>query len=365
MNRSPVDADDTGLWKVLLKGRDDISWAGASAGDRGFCFGTETGEVFWTNFEGVQYGDLLANAALDDDDEAVNGIAFNAGRMVVTTRSGSAIWKNFEGKASKRKAVRIGVGSHGVVSALDGAFLMPLNVGGLMSVQDKSPKHFAGYLCKSDSMDLNIYRAASLASPDGAQVLAVAARSGGVAVGTYKPGGMLNLDASEWPGADVIDVCPTGHVGFPVAAYALTRDNHILAFNNVLNLREHDTVRYKSMTGVAYRILSAGDFVFVLTDKALHVVHNLVAHSPGLFRVNRRTRNTSCPLEAVDINLVGKRWLLVLLADSVLRLDLNALARDLASDFEERVSEPTDVWSQAIFKVRHLDSQTSEFALVK
>lgn len=365
MNRSPLDAGNSRLWKSLLIGRDDLSWAGAAEGNRGFCFGTEGGTVFWTNFEGMQYGDPLPNATLDDYDEAINGIAFNAGRMVVTTRSGSAIWKNADSKASKRKAGRIGEGSHGVVTGLSGAFFLPLNTGGLMSVQDKLPKHFEGFVSKSESMDLNVYRIASLVGMDGSQVVAMAARLGGVAVGRYKPGGILNLATIEMTDADFIDICPAGYPGFPTAAYALTRDNHILAFNNVLNVREHGTARYEGVAGVAYRILSAGDFVFVLTSKALHVIHNLVAHSPGSFRVNRRTRSTSFPLDAIDMNLVGNRWLMVLMADRVLRFDLNELARDLASEFEEAVSELTDVWTNATVKDRQLDSHKTEFALVK
>ena len=124
MNRSPVDVGNSRLWNTLLKGREDLSWAGASAGDRGFCFGTEDGTVFWTNFDGVQFNDPLPNATLDDYDEAINGIAFNAGRMAVTTRSGSAIWRDVGSKMSKRKGGRVGVGSHGVVPAHNGAFLL-------------------------------------------------------------------------------------------------------------------------------------------------------------------------------------------------------------------------------------------------
>ena len=33
-------------------GRKDISWAGPSQDAKGFCFGTEDGLIFWTNFDG-------------------------------------------------------------------------------------------------------------------------------------------------------------------------------------------------------------------------------------------------------------------------------------------------------------------------
>lgn len=365
MNRSPLDAGNSRLWKSLLTGRDDLSWAGAAAGDRGFCYGTEDGSVFWTNFDGVQYGDPLPNAALDDYDEAINGVAFNDGRMVVTTRSGSAIWKNAEGKAGKRKAGPISEGSHGVVAALNGAFFLPLNIGGLMSVQDSPPGRFTGFTSTSESMDLNIYRVASLTSSDGSQVVAIAARSGGVAAGMYQPGRMLNLATLEMADADFIDICPTGYSEFPTSAYALTRDNHILAFNNILDIREHGLAYFEAVAGVAYRILSAGQFVFILNSRALHVIRNLVTHSPGSFRVNQRTQGTTLPLQAIDINLVGGRWLLVLLVDRVLRLDLDELAKVSASDFEEKVSELSDVWANATVRVRQLDSRTSEFATAK
>ena len=184
-------------------------------------------------------------------------------------------------------------------------------------------------------------------------------------MGVYKPGEILDLTTLEIPGADFIDICPAGNFDFPSAAYALTRDSHILAFNDVMNGDKSVTLRYEGMAGVAYRVLSAGDFVFVLTSKALHVIHNLVAYTPGSFRVNRRTSNTSFPLEAIDMNLVGQRWLLVLLADRVLRLDLHELARDLSPGFEVKISESTDVWANATFNNRKLDAHKSDFAIAK
>ena len=242
---------------------------------------------------------------------------------------------------------------------------MPLNIGGLMSVHEEKTSHFSTYVSNSPERDLNVYRAASLTKTDGQQVVALAARCGGIAMGVYKPGEILDLATVEIPGADFIDICSAGNSNFPSAAYALTCDSHILAFDDVMNGIKPVTLRYESTAGVAYRILAAGDFVFVLTSQALHVIHNLVAHSPGSFRVNRRTRNTSFPLEAIDINLVGNRWLLVLLADGVLRFDLHELSRDLASGFEEKVSEPTDVWANVIVTGRRLDSHKTDFALGK
>ena len=365
MNEFPLNTGNTRLWKWLMKGRDDLSWAGASANDRGFCFGTEDGTVLWTNYDGVQFGHPLPNATRYDDEEAVNGIAFNAGRMVVTTRGGSAIWKNLGSKMKERDAGRIGVGSHGVVAGRNETFLMPLNIGGLMSVQNVSPTQFSTFTNWSEPVDLNMYRVASLSATDGRQVVGIAARRGGVAMGFYKPGNMLNLTGLELPTADFIDICSAGNSNFPSAAYALTRDGHILAFDDVMNGMKPVTLRYESMSGVAYRILSVGDFVFVLTSKALHVIHNLVDYAPGSFRVNRRTKNTSFPLEAIDMNLVGQRWLLVLLPDRVLRLDLHELAKDLASGFEEIVSEPTDIWANATFTERKLDAHKLDFTIAK
>ena len=367
MNCPPLDAGNTPLWKELLTDREDLSWAGASAGDRGFCFGTEDGAVFWTNFDGVQYGEPLINAAFDDYEEAVNGIAFNAGRMVVTTRSGSAVWKNAEGKASKRKAGRIGEGSHGVVAALNGAFFLPLNIGGLMSVYEETPSHYSTFVSNSQAMDLNVYRAISLTSPDGKQVVGIAARRGGVAAGFYKPGDVMGLTALVVPGADIIDICPTGNPKFPTAVFTLTRDSGILIFRDVVTDRDPVTVRYEGILGVAYRIISAGEFVFVLTSRALHVIHNLVDYRNSEFRVNRRTPSTSFKVEAVDMNIVGQRWLLLLTACGVLRLDLNELHEQLASRFAEEISEPEPSYlrEKVIIKRHNLDASRSEFALVK
>ena len=65
------------------------------------------------------------------------------------------------------------------------------------------------------------------------------------------------------------------------------------------------------------------------------------------------------------MNLVVQRWLLVLLADRVFRLDLHELARDLASNFEEKVSELIDVWANATFTERKLDAHKWDSTIAK
>lgn len=75
-------------WETILV-RDDISWVGPSADADGFCFGSETGDVIWTDFDGNLQWELPHAAKLG---EAINGIAFNAGQMCVTTRDETANW---------------------------------------------------------------------------------------------------------------------------------------------------------------------------------------------------------------------------------------------------------------------------------
>ena len=119
-----------------------------------------------------------------------------------------------------------------------------------------------------------------------------------------------------------------------MAMCALTRDGRVFIYRNALDVKPGRTMwvmQCPNFTGVAYRVVSSGSFLFVLTSNKFHILHLSPTLTRGVLALPGRTRSTSCAVRAVDMNLVGDRWLLLLRANDVLRLDLHALPTTLAA----------------------------------
>ena len=208
-----------------------------------------------------------------------------------------------------------------------------------MNAPRAGEKEFSYWVYVAPKRDMYFYEIASLATAEGEQVLACALRTGGLAMARYKFGEGTHFTTFKNGQQDFIDICSAGNPTLPSAAYALTKDGTIYPFHNVLTDHHPFPIRFPSIQGTAYRILASGDFVFVLTSRALHVIHRPVVNDSGLFDDNRESRMLTFTVEAVDMNLVGGRWLLVLLTDRVERLDLELLAQTVP-EFPVETSEP-------------------------
>lgn len=201
------------------------------------------------------------------------------------------------------------------------------------------PSEVIGWEMAPEERDIYFYEVASLATAEGEQVLACACRRSGLAMGKYTKGETFNIVTLSTPNGDFIDICPAGLPALPSAAYALEKDGTIYLLRNVLTDKNPIAVRYHFIQGTAYRILALNNFVYVLTHQDLHVIHIPWVIENGLLHVNGNTTCKSFKMEAVDMNLVGNRWLLVLLTDRVERLDLGLL-KQTVPEFQVKTSEP-------------------------
>lgn len=333
--------------KMILE-RNDISWAGPSNDAMMFCFGTETGEVIWADLDGRLLWDLPDAAKLG---EAINGIAFNAGQMCVTTRDETAVWflpKDNDTERSYCGGTTAG-GAHGVIAGRSGDFYTPLGVAGLQNLFvesfNSSNKFLLNRLVATpEKGSVNFYSVASLATAEGDEILACAIRQNGLAMGRFKSGKDFNFITFGNNNFDFIDICSAGISSLPSAAYALTKEGVICPLQNAMSDLRTVTMRFPSIAGTAYRILATGEFVFVLTSRALHVIHKPMSKIDALLTINNDSRmvhfdKVSFDMNAVDMNLVGNNWLLILLPDRVFRLDLKLLKNTL-HEFPSEASEP-------------------------
>ena len=66
----------------------DVSWAGPGRNSQEFCFGSEDGQILFTNLEGDE---AERQPAPHPESEAVNGVAFADWGMVISSELGKRL----------------------------------------------------------------------------------------------------------------------------------------------------------------------------------------------------------------------------------------------------------------------------------
>jgi hypothetical protein len=116
---------------------------------------------------------------------------------------------------------------------------------------------------------------------------------------------------------------------------------------DVLRDRSPVTMKFDDIPGTAYRIFSAQGSLLVLTSAGLYVLRGLSQRFLAGEPVDRGSSPVrGIRLEAVDANLCGERWLLVVMPDCALRLDLNFLVGSVSEGEpleESRPAKPTTI----------------------
>ena len=258
------------LWTTILPERSDITWAGPHDVVGQFCLGTENGSVFWTNESGKLISGL---SAASRDREAINGVAFNARDMVVTTRSDCCYWTRPQLGSVLQKITgeQFGYGSHGVVNGINNDFFLPCGHNGMMRLsrtKDHSPN---SWIVSSDDADINCYSVASFEGSDGDQLIASALRKTGIAVGKVDIANPISLHTmSITSDDDFINFSIIGGDKTPNSAYALTRDGTIFLYNNICQPDLFSAANFKELVRGSYqRILVVGNYTFVLSSDGL------------------------------------------------------------------------------------------------
>ena len=297
------------------------SWAGPGVARGTLFFGSEDGLLLMTDENGAAKQGPRKGIA-PDSDEAINGVAGIGLCIAVSTRADITFWTNERGIA--RPCLVAPVGSHGVAVTANGYFIAPLGRTGLLV--EKPDFRGAGQLMVLQTdRDLCFYAATSCGSLGGNEVLVCAMRSGGLSTTQFQGHQdqhvftTMAFDEVE----DLVDVCPIGPSSDSRAVAAVARNGALLLFRDVLNDRPPVNVKFETIKGTAYRVLSCRGHLFVLTSKGLYVL----AHLADRFLAGQGEGTVTAailvmPMEAVDANLCWDRWLLAVLPDVVRRYDV-------------------------------------------
>jgi hypothetical protein len=350
----------------------DVSWVGPTLANRGFCFGSEDGRLLLADYDGAPV-DKPQKANYSG--EALNGVAFLDRRIAVSTRNEVLIVHLGSGHPAGTPHALIPFGAHDVIAGVSGHFFAPLGRRGILSCLPDSGPVQEVTIVSGPAGEMYFYRVISLRAAGGEEVLACATRRGGVASMEFRPEEQKHtLGTLTFGGLDVVDICPLVPGEASTAAAALGRDGTVILFRDALHERTPLTVKYPSVKGVAYRLLSAGGNLFLLTSEGLHVITALVDRFLNRAQPAPVTPVLVIPMQAVDANAVGDRWVLIVMADGVLRFDVGLLEeykpggiqagerRELVIG-EVREEEPTEV--EAAWEVGTVEHRSEVLAGVE
>jgi hypothetical protein len=301
----------------------EVSWAGASLWKDLFCFGSEDGRIMFADWQGVvQHKPVLAAPS----QEAINGAAFLKPWMSVSTRNEVMLWTAPRKPGDSSMGAVIPLGAHGVIAGQSGYFLAPLGRAGLLFYRPTEGREQTVTVSSGATEDTYFYRLISLQASGGQEVVACAARRGGVAAMEFKGEDEKHtLSTVTFEGLDVVDLCPLGTAVAPEGAVALGRDGTLILFRDVLHDRHPGTVKYESVKGTAYRLLSVHGYLFLLTSEGLYVIANLIDRFLNGMAHNPVTPVLAVPIEAIDVGLGSDQWVWIVMPDGVLRFDVELL----------------------------------------
>jgi hypothetical protein len=307
----------------------EVSWAGPSLRNDLFCFGSEDGRILFADWQGiVQHKPVLAVPS----HEAVNGVAFLDRWMSVSTRQEIMLWTPPRKPGDSSMGVPIPIGAHGVVAGHSGYFLAPLGRSGLLSFRPSEGREQTVTVSSGASEETYFYRLISVRGVGGQEIVASAARQGGVAAMEFRGEDQKHtLSTFSFDGLDVVDLCPLGTEAGAGAA-AVGKDGTLILFRDVLRDSRPRTVKYESVKGVAYRLLSAHGYLFLLTSEGLYVIAGLVDHFMQGASDNPVTPVLAVPMEAVDLGLGSDQWVWIVMPEGVLRFDVRKLEQITPDD---------------------------------
>ena len=112
----------------------------------------------------------------------------------------------------------------------------------------------------------------------GKDLLIRAARQGGIGIAEVQWGdNTYEMRTATFPELDAVDVCFVGGEAESPALAALGHDGSIILARDMLHDEKPLTMKFATVKGRAYRLLSTRGHLFLLTDSALYGLMNLGA----------------------------------------------------------------------------------------
>lgn len=327
-----------------------VSWAGPHPFQDGYCLGSEEGllQLFDADFRPL--GEPIKGSS---SKEAINSVVGCGDWIVASTRQEvSFLAKNSIN--GQRLGMKTTVGAHCLAVLSNGYVVAALGRLGLMFARPGSASQDSFII--GDSLadaNLNVYRVAAI--PDSGVVCA--ARSGGIVFGQWAPTGP-QLKAQNFAGFDAVDVCWIGTERHPSAVAVIAKDGTLVMSKEILHDPNPRTMKFASVKGVVYRMVSCRGHLFVLTNKVLYGLAGVAQQFlDGTLDDNDGCRILVLPMKAVDMNLVQGRLIIVEL-DRICAIDVETIEKDMPGERAERPQACSPSWNS-----RGVEHVTRELAV--
>lgn len=301
----------------------EISWAGEYPFDHKLCLGSYDGALIFTTMEGDS---PTRPFPVSKGSQSVNGVAFLAGSMAVSTPSEvTFLGLTATGTAARGRCVYDG-GAHDVVATSSGYFVAPLGLEGLLLMKPDTDEYQRMSRSCVQEQAFYFYKVAALGASPSGDVLVCAVRGDGFAT-VVRDKSSSRFAFYSAPGIDVIDVCSLRSERSPFAAALLGIDGWLHLIGDVLDPHQVHSLRLDRLQGSAYRILCALGHILILTSKSLYFFENLATKSLRAGQGSGPVPFRCIDMEAVDISLASSHELFGFMPDgSIWRRAIEDLA---------------------------------------
>ena len=305
------------------------------------------------------------------DEESINSIAFyfddNALHLAATTRT-DIIVNSFFVNPPRRKVWSSGFGAHGIKRTLGNYFVAPAGPSGIEVLMLKADGEIQrqAILARDELRYFYDYATLGLDQSIGSEISVCACRLDGLVFFHAQPrDGLASIKSSKvgQHSIDMIGVTSIHSPIFPLALIGLGKNRSLHFFRDPLHIREIDSVNFPFLPGTAYKILRYGAHVVLLTSKGICFVPSIVGQFHRGEDIGGERRVRFIKIEAIDINIAFDKWLLVVLPNGIITMDLaevlpgveipDAIKRRMNMDFgalwepeEDAVQIEQPVWSE-------------------
>jgi len=151
-----------------------------------------------------------------------------------------------------------------------------------------------------------------------------------------------------------------GTAACPHAVVAVGIGGEVMLFRDIVKREDPILLKYDQFAGKTYRVLSSCGHLFVFTSKAVYVLGSLASRLTQPSLGENVAPVMTIPMEAIDVNICGNRWLLVVMHDEVHRYDVHQI-HDMITEFATNGTGPASPPPQA--RVNLGDMSSSEWTL--
>ncbi len=341
----------------------EVSWAGPSAEEGVFCIGSEDGGIHFVDLSG---GELGRFEKASPSGESINGVAFLPNWMSVSTRQETMLWKTIANQPTPI-FVNLLKGSHGLLAGSTGCFLAALGLGGLLLFRPSTDPVLEVNTYVNEHEPFYHYALASLGGVGGIERIVSAGRGCGVAGIEISADGAADMvSIHRLDSLDFIDVCTLNLPGHPHSAASVATDGTLVLFRDVFTDTTPIIARYREITGLPYRLLHARGLLFVLTSDGLWVVARVVSRLHDDSNEERNADVIRFPLDGIDANICDDRWLVIVLVDGILRIDLDLLPAwsDPFANYGEMIDQRPVLLRPSYRRESH-EQRVSSFAMTQ